>query len=340
MKDKKKLIFNILFFIVIISITYYAIFRDIDFLVFIDNLKKIDLLYVFLGILVMFGYYFVEAVNIRFILSTFNQKVSLLKMIKFQFISAFFSAITPASTGGQPMQIYYMSKENINISHTTLALLIQMCGYQLFIILFGLFFGIVNSELLSGGVIYFYLVGILFNMAALSFSLVGIFSKKITNKLVKWFVKILKFFRIKNIDKINAKIDKELELFNESSKYVETHKMEFIKSLLLAGLQIVCYYSVIYFTYKAFGLKEETFITLFAIQSILRCAITAIPLPGAVGVSESAFLILYSRVFSKALLTNALLLHRGISFYLFVVISLIVVLFNNVYLSYREKKES
>ena len=338
MKDKKKFAFNILFFIVIISITYYIIFRNIDILVFMENLKRINIIYVILGIIVMFGFYFVEAVNIGYILNTFKEKVPLHKMIKFSLIGAFFSAITPASTGGQPMQIYYMNKEDINVSHTTLAFLIQMCGYQLFIVIFGLFFGLLNPELLGNGVIYFYLIGILFNIAALSFSLVGIFSKKITNKLVKVFIKILTIFKSKKIKQINEKIDQELDTFNESAKFIKKHKKEFVNSLLLSGLQVMCNYSIIYFTYKAFGLSAETFFSLFAIQSILRCAITSLPLPGAVGVSESAFIILFSKAFDSSILPNALLLHRFMNFYLYVFISLLVVLYNKVYLSYKYKK--
>ena len=261
-------------------------------------------------------------------------------MYKFTLIGSFFSAITPASSGGQPMQVYYMSKEDINVSHSALAFLIHLCGYQLFIIIFGILFGILKPNLLENGVIYFYIIGLFFNMLSLLMTIIGIFSKKLTNKIIRFIMKILKIFKSKKIDIVNEKIEKELLVFNESAKYIKSHKKEFIRALLLSGLQLICNYSIIYFTYKAFDLDMHSFIYLFAIQAILRCAITSIPLPGAIGISESAFLILYSRIFSKEILTNALLLHRGINFYLFVLIDLIVVLANNVYLSFKEKEKN
>lgn len=51
------------------------------------------------------------------------------------------------------------------------------------------------------------------------------------------------------------------------------------------------------------------------------------PLPGAVGVSEGGFLGIFKFLFPVNLLTSAMLLSRGISFYLCVLISGISVLY-------------
>jgi uncharacterized membrane protein YbhN (UPF0104 family) len=53
-----------------------------------------------------------------------------------------------------------------------------------------------------------------------------------------------------------------------------------------------------------------------------------LPLPGAIGASESVFLSLYGAVFGEGLLSTAMLLNRGINFYWFVLISMIVVFIN------------
>ena len=70
-------------------------------------------------------------------------------------------------------------------------------------------------------------------------------------------------------------------------------------------------------------------------QSVLYATVSGIPSPGAVGVSEGGFLGIFQGMFPETMLNGAMLLNRGVSFYLFVLISLIVVLVNTM----REKKQ-
>ena len=76
-----------------------------------------------------------------------------------------------------------------------------------------------------------------------------------------------------------------------------------------------------YLVYRAFGLSQYGVGTLIAVQLLLSMCVDMLPLPGAVGASESVFLILFGPVFGSKLLTSAVLLSRGISFYFMVLLS-------------------
>ena len=89
---------------------------------------------------------------------------------------------------------------------------------------------------------------------------------------------------------------------------------------------LIFYYSVPFFIYKAFGLQGRDAVQIFAIQAILYSTVSGIPLPGAIGISESVFLTIYGTAFSKEMISGAMLLSRGITFYLYVIVSLVVVL--------------
>ena len=65
-------------------------------------------------------------------------------------------------------------------------------------------------------------------------------------------------------------------------------------------------------------------------QAVLYTTVSGLPLPGAIGVSETIFLKIFGVAFGEKLLSGAMLLSRGISFYLFVVISLVVVIINAI----------
>lgn len=43
----------------------------------------------------------------------------------------FFSSITPSATGGQPVQLYVMNKDNIHVAHGTMALLTELTSFQI-----------------------------------------------------------------------------------------------------------------------------------------------------------------------------------------------------------------
>ena len=94
--------------------------------------------------------------------------------------------------------------------------------------------------------------------------------------------------------------------------------------------------SLPYFIYRAFGLNTYSYLEVLQIQVIVHCTVTCIPLPGSIGISETVFLLTYGAIFGDYL-TNALIVHRGLNFYLFVLISLFVVIINKIYLMKKEK---
>ena len=69
-------------------------------------------------------------------------------------------------------------------------------------------------------------------------------------------------------------------------------------------------------------------------QAVLFATVSGIPSPGAVGVSEGGFIELFKKFYPKNQIASSMLLCRGINFYLFVLISCIVV----IYSSLRDKK--
>ena len=157
-------------------------------------------------------------------------------------------------------------------------------------------------------------MGLLLNGSALALLLIGVFSKKLTKKLVNTFINILKFFKLKNVDRKKDRIEEGLEQYNESAIYIKSHKEEFIKAILRVFLQIGFYYSVPFCVYKAFGLSGNNFFQIFTMQAVLYTTVSGIPLPGAIGISETVFLGIFGVAFGEELLHASMLLSRGITF--------------------------
>ena len=324
-----KMIRNILFFVGLIVLTYWMIFKDQDINELIKIIKSSDKLYINLGIFVMFLSYSTEAFNIKSLLKVFGYKISFLSALKYTWIGFFFSSITPAASGGQPVEIYYMTKEKISAPHATLVLLIQLCGIQISTIFLGIICAILNPSILQNGLIWLYFLGLTINGIALTFMLIGVFSKKITKKLVNVVIKLMKIFKVKNLALKQKSIEEGLEKYNKSSIFIKDHKLEFVRAILRVFVQISFYYTVPFLVYKSFGFSEYNYFQMFTMQSVLYTTVSSLPLPGAIGISETVFLSIFKPAFGDTL-SGAMLLSRGITFYLYVIISLIVVVINAI----------
>ncbi len=330
-KSNIKMIRNLVLFVLLIIFTFWFVFKDQDINEFVNAIKTADLKFVLIGALLMFLVYMMETINVRAVLVSLGEKkFSLVKAFKYTTIGAFFSAITPAATGGQPVEIYYMSKDGIKTSNGTMAMLMQLCGFQISSLALAIICGILNPGLLGDGILWFYLLGLLINGFALIVMLLATFSNKATSFIYNFLVKIMEKTKVKNIDRKKEKLDAALAQYAESSKYIKSHKIEFVKSVLRVFVQMIIYHSIPYFIYKAFGLSDLNFLQLFSMQAVLYTTVSGLPLPGAIGVSETLFLKIYGSAFGKALLSGAMILYRFVSFYLYIIIFAVVVVINAI----------
>ena len=339
MKNNGKLIRNFILFILLIIITFAVLLKGEDITQILNILGSVKIQYVFIGILCMAIYISCEAINIGRSLKTLNEKSTFIQNLKYALIGFFFSAITPAASGGQPMQIYYMHKDKISVSNSTLALLLNLTSMQIITIGFALVSLCFNYQYLNGVLIVFFIVGILLNLSALVLLLIAIISKRLSRGMVHFAEKVLKFFRVKNIDAKKEKLEKELEQYHESAVYIKQNKKIMIKILLTTLVQFFAYYSVTFWTYKALGMNEANILEITSMQSVLFATVSGIPSPGAVGVTEGAFTEIFRNIYPGAMMSSAILLNRGINFYFFVIFSGIVTIINHIRSGYIEMNQ-
>lgn len=335
MKKTKKIIRNLMIFILLIILTFYIILKDqniTEIFVVFENVKK---QYILIAALCMCIYIICEATNIWRTLKNLNEESTFLQNIKYALIGFFFSSITPAASGGQPMQIYYMHKDKISVANSTLALLINLSCMQIVTISIALVSVLFNYIYLNGTLVVFFILGIMLNASALILLLIAIFSKKLLNKMINFAINIMKKLKIKNIEDKQMKLEIELTKYQDSSNYIKNNKLVILKTILTTYIQFIAFYSVSYWVYCSLGLKGYNFIKIVTIQSMLYATVSGIPSPGAVGVTEGGFIEIYKSIFTKNTINSAMLLNRGISFYLLVAVSGIVTLIN----LFKRKKE-
>ena len=335
----KKLIRNFIFFILLIILTFYIVFKDKNILDILDILNNVKKQYVVVAALCMCAYILCDSINIGKNLRDLKEKSSFWKNIKYSLIGFFFSGITPAATGGQPMQIYYMHKDGIKVANATLALLINLTCIQVITISLALFSISFNHQYLSTPLLWLFAIGIMLNLGSLSLLLISITSRRVTKWIIDKAVKVLKFFKVKNVEEKQAKLEKELKTYQIGARYMNTNKWIVIRTLIFTFVEFIAFYSISYFIYLAFGLNQYNIFELTTMQAVLYGTVSGIPSPGAVGVSEGGYMAIYGKIYSESILSSAMLLTRGINFYLFMIISSIVVIVNDLMDKKSAKKE-
>ncbi len=335
MNKTKKIIRNLIIFILLIILTFYIILKDQDITEIFSVLKGVKNEFILIAIICMCLYIILDAVNIGRALKALNEKSNFINNIRYSLIGFFFSSITPAATGGQPMQIYYMYRDNISVANSTLTFLINLSCVQIVTISVALFSLIFNYKYMNKALAWFFVIGVGLNLTALLLLLISILSKRMTKGLINISIKILKFFKIKNIEEKQTKLENELNKYQSSAAYIKNNKRVVIKTLLTTYIQYIIFYSITYWVYRSFGLSEHNIFEIITMQSVLYATVSGIPSPGAVGVSEGAFMAIYSTIFSQSILKGAMLLTRGVNFYLFVILSSIVASISAV----KEKKQ-
>ena len=160
-----------------------------------------------------------------------------------------------------------------------------------------------------------------------------------TNGLINIVIKILEFFKVKNIEDKKDKLKNELNKYQSSATYIKSNKKIILRILLTTYIQFFIYYSIAYWVYCSFGLRDYNILQILSMQSVLFATVSGIPSPGAVGVSEGGFLEIFRNVYSNEMLNEAMLLNRGVSFYLFVIISSVIVMIYTV-IDKKEQKTS
>ena len=126
-----------------------------------------------------------------------------------------------------------------------------------------------------------------------------------------------------------------MKKYQVGARYIKLNKIVMIKTIITTYVQFLLFYGISYWVYKSLGLSGYNIMQILSIQSVLYASTSGIPSPGAVGVSEGGFIEIYKVIYSEEMIKGAMLLNRGVNFYLFVTISSIIVMIYTI----RDKKE-
>ena len=327
LKNKKSQFIGITIMVVLMVFTISQVLKGESVDSIMRALRSVKPIYILVGIGMMLVYASFEGINIWLIVKGLKQKTSIFKCIGYGFVGFYFSSITPSASGGQPAQVYFMKKDGISVTSSSLTLMLILFTHQLVVVIYALVGVLLNTNI--GGSQLANTLLLAFGFITNALLLIGIIMLVYWPKLV---FKILNFFGlllhrtriIKNREKIEKKISSSVEEYERGAIYMRNNPILILKVTLLTVVQISLLYAVPYVIYKGFGLSGYSVMDLILMQAILNIAVSSLPLPGGVGASESLFLGMFSVFYGKKLLILGMLLTRISNFYSVLVISGII----------------
>lgn len=266
-----------------------------------------------------------EGFNLKKLLKVLHHERSLRECMRYAFAGHYFTSVTPGASGGQPAQLYYMSKDGIPAGSASVALLMYNMSYHIGII------GIYAAALafrwhlvgeMVGAFRALLIAGLAIHALLLLFFLALIFRPGMIASLGRFLTNVFAKIRfIKHPDKIENSLLSYVEHYRESAEYIKNNLSIFLRIQPITFLQVAIIFSVPYFIFNAFGLSGFNILDLIALQGSVIIIADAVPTPGGVGISEAAISTVYAQVFGSAFILPSVILCRLIGYYLPVAIS-------------------
>ena len=326
MNLKKKVISTLVFIILFIA-AYIFIFKDYSINTFRDNLNNCNKLYLLCAVGCVALWAFFESLFFKFIFKKMNYKISWYQAIGYVFTETYFSAITPSSTGGQPVQMVEMNRDKIPYRISSIVILINTLLYKIAILLivaigFIVFYKEIN--ILTPTFKICTAIGFTITTFLVILVLCLMFSKNFIVKLMHFIYRILWKLKIKKKKPDSEeKLENSIKEYHAAANYIKIDKKIIIQSFILIFLQRLSMFSIYFFIYKSFYMKDISLLFAVTIQAFLTMATDFIPIPGAVIISEALIMETNEVLGITSIAKGATLIFRNISFYFLIIVALI-----------------
>ena len=332
---KKKLAINVILFLAIMVFTMWFVFRDEGVEAVLTAMKQMSFAHLLLAIAIALFFVSAEGVMIWYLLRSIDGTSSLFSCIRCSFIGFLFSGITPSATGGQPMQLYYLKRDGNSWSLSSVALMTVALMYKLVLVLFGvgilLFWHAPLRGYLGTGYYRLFLLGLTLNTLLVVGLLMVMFTPSVIRLLsgkAEWLA--VKLHLLKKAGSKQARLDHFMDNYQNALSFLKEHKGKMFVVLLGTVVQRAAVFALTYVVYRGMGMSGVALTTIMWLQAAVYIAVDMLPIPGAQGITEAMYRRAFLNIFTAGHVTASMCISRGVSFYLMILVGLVVTLYQFV----------
>ena len=350
--SKEKLIMWVLVFLALAGLTVRFLHREYSLASVLSSIKEADPIWLLPGVGAMALFFVCEGANIGRSLRLVGHNISRTDEIRYAMAGFFFSSITPSASGGQPMQLYFMHKDRLPLSHSSLALLTELTSFQAAAAtlalaglvcqrgsvlaagsgmgasagastaagpgsgLAGFGAGAGAGLAAAGGILTTAVLaaGILISAAVLVFLLFMIFSPSAARIAISPVLWLTDKINPQNAATVRTRLLRGICEYRRASLYITKNPCAIAKIFLTSVIQLLACFSITFCVCRSLGISGLSWASITLCQAALYVAVSTLPLPGAVGVTEGGFAVIFASLIPPELMGVAIILSRFISF--------------------------
>ncbi|MCI5955991.1 MAG: flippase-like domain-containing protein [Clostridiales bacterium] len=327
-------IFSILFLLITLGVVLYIGFSGNDIEALGQALSTLSPVLLLLCLLSWVLYVLMDALAVHHFLHMQGYPVKLRQSLHAAMTGIYYSNITPGATGGQPMEMYRLSKCGVPIGISGSAMAVKFIVFQAVLLITGAVLWMSHAGFVGAhlqGSTWFVLLGYVVNFFSIAMVALMAISRRAVRKVIEWCIRIGMRLRIcKNPEASRAKWENHCQSFLDSVHLVIRHPKDVLIQCLIALGQLLSLMLVILAIYHAFGLSGASTGELITMGVLLYIGASYTPLPGASGAQEGGFAVLFKHIFPDAQLFVALLLWRFSTYYLSILAGVLLTMAENV----------
>lgn len=308
----------------------------------VEELRDAKAFWVILAVISSLLYVVFEGAAVVTLLSGIGYPVSPLKGLMYSASDAYFSAVTPSATGGQPAAVFFMIKHGIPAGICAVVMLVNLILYTVATVLLGLVavicepvlflnFRLVSKILVAGG------LAVLFGLTMLFFAAMTK-SHRIFGILRSVTVWLMRKRSEEDVSARLGRIDEARKDFELCSSLMRTKKKEVLSAFLMNIAQRACQIAVPMLLYIGMDGSLRTGLRIFSAQCMVTVGYCCVPVPGAMGVADFLMIDAFTDLIGAEDAFMLEMLGRGVSFYLCTLVSGLVVLAGYITLKVRERR--
>ena len=284
-----------------------------------------------------------EALGIHVFFRRQKVKIHYFSSLIVTLIGSFYSSVTPAATGGQPMQVLALKRRGIPAGISTSNLAVKFFTFQTALLSLGGLMWILNPGVVQDCIarvgIWFVIAGFLLNGLTVVAVLMLAISKNLVRAILTLAIRIGKALHlVKDVADTASKADAAIEDFHASVDMLTHHPLQLFQLYLLSCVQVLGLMSIVYCVYRALGLSSRSYFDILTLQLLLYIGASFTPLPGASGAQEGGFLLIFGNVFPDAKMFGAQLLWRFFTYYFTLIIGITAIIIDSAGNIRRVKK--
>lgn len=316
---------------------------------FVEAFSEIVPVNALLAVCVLVLLLLLDSTKYAIVLHATTKKIRPLTSTKVALLGRYYDNITPFSTGGQPMQIYYLYHKGYNGGLSSAVVMIKYAFNTTAWLFVALLCMACNTHVLDGienGTVLLVAgwvgwgINALVPVFILSFVLMPKFARKLAGGVVHLGYK-LKI--VKNEQKIMNKTETVVNDFRSSFIILAHKPLHLALMALVCVVDLALTFALPYFVLKMFNcvsLEQQGFAKMFEVMALNAYATfsaSVVPTPGNSGALEGLLTMAFSSL-AESTLTWVVFTWRFAVFYLYIIIGVGISIFNFVRNLVRERR--